>query len=316
MTGATGSDGLQPAPQAGPARRSLKLGGRIVRQICFDSCSVSRFAECVERELVARRVRTLNTKLVLPLDVAVEVLAAPNASRRRILLATLKLLGPALEGAPHAVQVLTDPSVAASLADRSHDATRVLHGLIRRGSLSPEAQTYVDGFRAPQRRRERATNREAFDEFQATFDPSQPVQSLAEAVRASARKRALLRLYRDGIIEVASDDGRQVGRSQVRVLRSEAHRWWGAGWVYLARAACTASSKGAQRQLPGFNDLGLLPLLPSCDAFVTDDSGLQQAAIAVREVFETSVPWIGNFEDLRSALLGIRSHAGASKQSP
>lgn len=288
----------------GRLNRSLTLGGRVVRRIAFDSCSVSRLADCGERELVARRMRTVNARLVLPLDVAVEVLATPNASRRRVLLATLKLLGSALDGAPFGAQVLTDPIVAASTTDRFRNATREVRDLIRTGSLSHEAQAHIDALRAPQRRRERATNREAFDRFRARFDPTQLVQSLAEVASAAGRDRSLLRMYRDEILEMAGKAGTRASRGKFRVLRDPVHLWWGTGWLYLAFAASTAPSKGAQRELPGHNDLGLLALMPFCDAFVTDDGGLLQAAIAVRGMIDSPKPWIGGFEDLRIALLG------------
>lgn len=287
--------------------RSFLLGGRVVRRIALDSCSASRFADCGERELVARRIRTAGAKLMLPLDVAVEVVATPEASRRRVLLAPLKMLGPALEGAPYVTQVLTDPAMLTSMPEQFLTATGEVRRLLRDGALNADAQAHVDGLRAPRRRQARATNREAFDWFQATSDPSQPVQSLADAARTYARDRSKLRRYRHELIELARADGRLVRRCQARVLRRGAHRWWGVGWVYLARAACTAPSKSKQGGLPGFNDLSLLALMPFCDAFVTDDEGLLQAALSVRGVFDSPVPWIGSFEGLRSALVGDAS---------
>lgn len=70
-------------PQASSQSQSLRLGGRVVSRIAFESCSISRFADCGERELVARRMRTLGAKFVLPLDVAVEVMATPDARSLR-----------------------------------------------------------------------------------------------------------------------------------------------------------------------------------------------------------------------------------------
>ena len=51
------------------------------------------------------------------------------------------------------------------------------------------------------------------------------------------------------------------------------------------------------------NDLGQLPLLPFCDAVVTDDEEFRNAAITLRDYLGQRGPWIATYGELQAHLL-------------
>lgn len=230
-----------------------------------------------------------------------EILKTPSAFRRYQLLRIPRRLLNRLVGAPMSGVNLGVRADADVDEPWGGDEDELIKGLVRQGSLDHETQAQAVGAARRERKSQRVTARDARDEFLKVFDVTKPVPSVEEALVQIVSDRALLREVRGSIAQAVASAGFEHQRAR-RILGSMAVRCWAFAWVHMARAACLASSRNAQRSLPGYTDLGLLGFMPFCDVFVVDDEGMRCAAVAAQSVMLSGRPVVMCFAQFRAQL--------------
>ncbi len=273
------------------------------RRLFLDSCSWSRLAECPDAELVTRRILSSRFDVVVSLDVLIEVLCTPKRSRRFKLVQPMKRLMRRIVGAPPVAEVLTMmPSDEPGHPWGAYFTEVVKHNL-GRGSLDSDLFAEATQTATHQRKREKEMNHEARDRFLERFEPQDANQSLEEALMVSARDRELLRTTKADLRAIARDGATVTEQRRAGILGASSFRCMAVGVMHLARAACLAPSKGKQRGLPNFTDLGYLSLMPWCGHFVTDDGQLRTAAEAAKSHVRGIEAEVGSFADLHRLLI-------------
>lgn len=280
---------------------SLRVNERVVKTILMDSSSISQFADCPDKELVASYFRRRTMRLLIPLDVLLEVMRTPCLSRRYSLLRPLRLVLKTIDVYPISSEVIAVGGASVDLLSSAiRHWTMVGREMIRSGIINQEAMQH-----------DIVTSREARRSLKSTqltarrmFQTEQPeAVTLLQAAHNTLKDRSFYRQFKTGLGEVATALGQSVLPRQYSFRRNPILRCWGLGWVHLARQTCVLETRREVERLPGHTDLAQLSLLSLCDGFVSDDYPLRVAAMDVRDGQREGKPWIAQFSDLRGLLL-------------
>lgn len=293
-------------------RQGVAIADVQVRDVHFDGCSLTRWAESRAWGDIARRMHSLGLHVSLLLDVLFEVFRKFDSAHRYQHMRPLRLLGSQVRGVPLAAELLTtaaagrDPSRAFEVADQ------IVKKAIRRAELDTEAVLYERdaGRRGKLRLIETGRMGRALYVAQgATRDAS-----FQEAVVFEAKDRANRRAYHSDLLRMSGNA--TTSRRMYRLWWANPMiRCWALGWIWHSREASLETRNRRREKLPNHADLDQLVALPHCDAFVTDDARLGRAAREVCSIgrgrrredpWSRPAPWVGTFEEFTQAIMADR----------
>lgn len=271
-----------------------------LREVHIDSCSWTRWRDSSRRDVVKERMRRDGVHLYMMLDVMLETLQPMDTEHRSQHLALLR--GLPGNGVPGAGDLLRAVAVGLDCSDLVDLATTVVSDAVAHLRIDEEI-VRQHGVHA---KRGKASlidadsqSREHYSALRITKDAT-----FQEAALAASRDRPLLRTCHAALL---CGEVRKRGLGRIW-LRNPSARCWGLGWLWRARVGSIQSAKRA----PGHDDLAQLVMLPHCDAFVTDDRRLANAARDVlaiartgrpRDLWKRPSPHVFGFEEFATALL-------------
>jgi hypothetical protein len=290
-----------------PGTRRLRRGLQVIRRVLFDSNAVSSLADCPYSTDIPRCLADLDVQAYLGMDVLAEIMCAgrtgiADPGRLQELLQALRRLLPILRAFPFISELIGDWSWRAIPPDFP-ESTRIARDIISTGDLHQGHIDFIHRQTQGLRKDLVTAGRSARATYQGSRDPTLPDPSFPQAIRDLLRKHSVLRDHREALATLAHRNGHRVTARDFRILRSPSLRYYGLGYIYLAHCAALAVNNKVIKAFPGHNDIGQLPLMPLCDAVVTDDDEFRVAAITLRDYLGHRNPWIATYAEFQAHVL-------------
>ncbi len=286
-------------------RQHLMRHGCVIRRVILDSCSISRLADCPYSDAVTQKLTDMGMTIFLSLDVLMEVMCAGHSGvhdphRLQHLLKPLQRLLPIIRGIPFTAELLAKWSWKRDVPAHYPDATNLVRDIITNGIADRTIVDDTNSITQDLKRQLVKASRSARASYQASMNPDLPHPSLPGAVRDLLRDRSLLRQVQNDLMHLARDHGAIVRENQFRLLRHPMLQYFCLGYVHLARCAAVAPNNKELKTFPGHNDIQQLPLMPLCDAFVSDDDQLRKSATELRDFLGYKTPWVSSYHEVQA----------------